>query len=102
MNDDLKNLIDKHILTGVSLILIAVVGWVGLSVTESRESIVALQTETRNVITIVDELKLEVRIERADRYTKTDSVRDLSVISDRITGLTRRVENLEKKLYSNN
>lgn len=87
--------IEKHIPTIIGALLIGLIAWVGLSVTNSRESIAELKVETRAMKTIMSDLKEELKDSRTSRYTKSEALKDQAYIQEQFRSIKVRINRLE-------
>lgn len=83
--------LEKHIQTGIQVLLIAVCGWMATTVQETSiqvaklsERVAYLQVEVSNLETAA-----------SDRYTKTDALEDLSAINDQLRDIRERLRAVE-------
>lgn len=52
---------ERHIQTALAVVLTGIVGWVGVSVTDSREQIARLQEQVESLKSIVTDMRMDTR-----------------------------------------
>ena len=81
---------EKHIQTTIGAVMVALLMWVGYSISEMSKSVARLEVQ-------VDNLQQEVKRLQGDRYTKADSARDLGAVYKTLEDHTERLRSLEQR-----
>lgn len=83
--------LERHIQTGVAIVLVGLVGWVGLTVTGNREQIARLDERVDNLVQAF--ARVDARLD--GRYQATEAKRDFAERDRRLDALDTRVRELE-------
>jgi hypothetical protein len=66
-----RNGLEKHIQTGIGIVVIGLIAWVGLTLTTPGTTLATLTERVTNLQTQFQQLSLELNSSAADRYTKS-------------------------------
>ncbi|MBL6954254.1 MAG: hypothetical protein ISR50_16565 [Alphaproteobacteria bacterium] len=90
-----QSLAERHIQTFVGFVIVGVVGWVGFSVSDSREAIARMEATIMSLQQQLSDMRLQVRETTADRYSQASADRDLARVLKEVTENRRRIERIE-------
>ena len=88
---------ERHVQTAVGFVIVGVVGWVGVGVSDSREAIARMEATILGLQQQVVDLRTQVREGTNDRYTQADADRDLARVMKEVGDNRRRIERLENR-----
>lgn len=86
---------ERHLQTGIQLILVMLLGWAGLKLVDLGENTAVLQERLVYQGEQISSLRRELREWSNVYYLKADAARELSQIKDNVSDLNRRVSKLE-------
>jgi len=84
---------ERHIQTIGAAIIIALVLWVGNSVSTNTAALATLAERSKNQTSEITEMKQALAASNISRYTRDDANRDLGIIHGRLKALEQRVGN---------
>lgn len=85
------SIFERQLQTGVSIVMVGLLGWAGLSLNELQKSAATMAVEIQH---IKDRLQA-VDIENNDIYTQTQATRDWAKNQQDLSELKRRIWKLE-------
>lgn len=91
-----KTAVERHIQTAMAVVLLGVLGWVGLAVTEQQKSMARMEVQTATLKEAVQDVKLNLRAATADRYTSTEAERAHARCQERMNLLEQRLGDLQR------
>ena len=83
MNEE-KNSFERHLQTGLAVVLMGFVGWVGVTVSSNAETVARLDERMKSLENSFQDMRLNIQLQMQDRYTGAQGRR-----------LEKRVEKLE-------
>ena len=83
---------ERHIQTIGAAVIIALVLWVGDSVSTNTASLATLAERSKNQTSEITEMKQALAASNISRYTRDDANRDLGVINGRLNALEQRMD----------
>ncbi|WP_085883405.1 hypothetical protein [Oceanibacterium hippocampi] len=91
-----RSAIERHAQTLVGFVICGLIGWVGVSVADSREAVARLDERVVSLTDTVRELRGEVRQTRDGGMTKTEAAAEFGRVWSAHVDLKRRVDLLER------
>lgn len=94
-----RSALEKHIQTGIGVVLVAFAVWLATSVSEMQQDVARMQVQMTNMA----EKTADLKIGMANRYTSSDAERDRAArdlaherFEDELNDLEERIEKLER------
>lgn len=89
--------IERHIQTIIVGISLALLAWVGLTLTQNVETMARVDEKVKNMEINLNELKREVKVATKDRYTWKDAQADQRALNYQLEALDTRITKIEAK-----
>lgn len=86
-----RSALERHAQTVILAIIVGLMSWVGVSITQTRETMVRLEERVGALSTLVDELRRSAN----GAYTRAEADRDFGRITGRVDDIERRLRNVE-------
>ena len=80
--------IEKHIQTGIQVLIIALLAWFGIKTLHTSDAVIRLEEQVKSIKATIDTAT-------HDRFTRSDAEAMKSIFNYRIQALERRITNLE-------
>ena len=93
--DARSSITERHVQTAIAFIMTAVMGWVGLTTSDTAVEVAVLSAQ----IVALQEQVRELRDGTKDRYTRADALRDFAVRDDVLGGVLSRLDRLEDNVF---
>lgn len=97
-----KTAVERHIQTAMAVVLLGVLGWVGLAVTEQQKSMARMEVQAATLKEAVQDVKVSLRAATADRYTAQEAERAHARCQDRMNLLEQRMGDLQRQYRDHN
>ena len=94
MSDEQRTTLERHVQTITIAVAIALMGWVGMSVADSRESIARLEVQIEGLHSVID------RMQRAQSagFSRREAEASHAELGRRIDRVENRVDELESEV----
>ncbi len=92
---DNRPMFERHLQTGIQLLLVGLIAWAGLELVALGKSTVALQERLTYQGELINDLRAEIRGWSDLYYRKADAEREIGDIQSDIVTLEARVTDLE-------
>lgn len=89
------NNFERHLQTGLVMIVIGLMGWVGITTSDTSRGMATLGERVSWMGDTIKELKTQLAAQAADRYTRKDAQRDYTQYMRRFQAIEARVTKLE-------
>ncbi|MBZ9576720.1 hypothetical protein [Modicisalibacter sp. MOD 31.J] len=90
------NVFERHLQTGIQLILVALLGWAGLKLVSLGEDSAALRERITYQGAQIASLRSDLRDWSNLYYRKADASREIGALQDDVRALKQRVSRLEE------
>lgn len=90
-----RTALERHLQTGIQLLLVALLAWAGLELVALGKSTVALQERLTYQGELINDLRSEIRSWSDLYYRKADAAREIGELQSNIGALEARVTDLE-------
>ena len=87
---------ENHLQSGIALIILALITWVGVTMQDLQKSNIKLSTKFGDMQEDTNELKVEFKQAVNLNYTKEDAVFDRKIITDRLQLVEKKVNRMER------
>lgn len=92
---DNRSMLERHLQTGIQLLLVGLIGWSGLKLVALGEHIAVLQERQLNQGRQIENLRRDLRDWSNLYYRKTDASREIGSLKGDVHRLGERVTELE-------
>lgn len=90
-----RSMFERHLQTGIQLLLVGLIGWAGLKLVTLGEHIAVLQERQLNQGRQIENLRRDIRDWSSLYYRKADAAREIGGIHTDILALEARIADLE-------
>lgn len=87
---------ERHLQTGLVVLVVGVMSWVGVSVNETSRSMATMQERVSWMSDSIKDLKTQLAETSNGRYTINDAERDKALYDRRLVQVERRIEVIER------
>ncbi|EWH00558.1 hypothetical protein [Halomonas sp. BC04] len=91
-------MLERHIQTGIQIILVALLAWAGLELVNLGKNTAVLQERLAYQGQLINELRGELRDWSNLYYRKSDADREIGGLKNDVRRLNERVSDLEERL----
>ncbi len=94
-----RSAMEKHIQTILAVVITALIGWIGMSVTDSRETIARLEVQTTGMQLRMSEIRSDIKMFQQTGVTRDGVDQRFAVCQERMSDLEHRMLEVEKQAH---
>lgn len=90
-----RSVLERHVQTIIGAVVVGLLGWVGITLQDMTASVARLEEKVAGL----ERQLMHLQSQTADRYTRQDAVRDLTVMRKILDDHAERLKDLEKRAW---